>query len=60
MPLKKKSARKMREESDGEPEVVTVTADTRVAPAQFTPEVCEDGDLRLYLEKYDMTGKANR
>jgi len=36
------------------------TTTPRVALSQCTPDTFEDGDMRLYLEKFEMTGKANR
>jgi hypothetical protein len=50
---------KNTEESEEDKTVVTPSNPTRMALAQCTPETFEDGDLRAYLEKFEMVAKAN-
>ena len=53
----KKSPRRNQVESDNEKAEEIISP--RVITAQCTPDSFEDGDLRLYLERFEVTSRAN-
>ena len=56
----KKSNRNSRDDSTGKDAPNRDTTVPKAALSQCTPDTFEDGDMRLYLEKFEMTAKANR